>query len=61
MTKSADPDQLVSSEATRSGSTLFAKMRHDLFSKRRVNCDTKIHTFSQQPFQVSQHISSHQR
>ena len=41
MTNSADPDQLSSS-----GSTLFAKTRHDMFSKRRVkrcfNPDLKI-------------------
>ena len=28
MTNSADPDQLASSEANRSGSTLFAKAGH---------------------------------
>ena len=33
MTNSVDPDQLASSE---SGSTLFAKTRHIVFSKRRV-------------------------
>ena len=36
MTNSADPDQLVSSEAKWSGSTLFAKIGHVVFSKRRV-------------------------
>ena len=36
MTSSADPDQFDSSEANRSGSTLFAKTGHVLFSKRRV-------------------------
>ena len=36
MTNSADPDQLASSEANWSGSTLFAKTGHVLFSKRRV-------------------------
>ena len=36
MTNSADPDQLASSEANWSGSTLFAKTRHVVFSKRRV-------------------------
>ena len=36
MTKSADPDQLASSEANLSGSTLFAKTGHDVNSKRRV-------------------------
>ena len=33
MTNRADPDQLASSE---SGSTLFAKTRHVVFSKRRI-------------------------
>ena len=37
MTNSADPDQLASSEANWSGSTLFAKIGHVVFSKRRVN------------------------
>ena len=36
MTNSADLDQLASSEASWSGSTLFAKTGHVLFSKRRV-------------------------
>ena len=36
MTDSADPDQLASSEANWSGSTLFAKTGHVVFSKRRV-------------------------
>ena len=36
MTKSADSDQLASSEANRSGSTLFAKTGHAVFSKRRL-------------------------
>ena len=36
MTNSADPDQLASSEANWSGSTLFAKTGHVMFSKRRV-------------------------
>ena len=36
MTNSADPDQLASSEANWSGSTLFAKTGHIVFSKRRV-------------------------
>ena len=31
---SADLDQMASSEANRSGSTLFAKTGHDVFSKR---------------------------
>ena len=36
MTISADPDQLASSEANWSGSILFAKTEHVVFSKRRV-------------------------
>ena len=36
MTNSADPDQLASEEANWSGSTLFAKTGHVVFSKRRV-------------------------
>ena len=37
MTNSVDPDQLASSEAKWSGSILFAKTGHVVFSKRRVN------------------------
>ena len=37
MTNSADPNQLASSEANWSGSTLFAKIGLVVFSKRRVN------------------------
>ena len=36
MTNSADPDQFASSEANWSGSTLFAKTGHFVFSKVRV-------------------------
>ena len=36
MANSADPDQLASSEANWSGSKLFAKIWHVVFSKRRV-------------------------
>ena len=36
MTNSVDPDQLASSEANWSGSTLFVKTGHVVFSKRRV-------------------------
>ena len=39
MTNSADPDQLASSEANWSGSTLFAKTWHVVFCKRRVKCN----------------------
>ena len=41
MTNSADPDQLASSEANWSGSTLFAKTGHVVFSKRRVKTHQK--------------------
>ena len=37
MTNSADADQLASSEANWSGSTLLAKTGYVVFSKRRVN------------------------
>ena len=37
MINSADPDQLASSEANWSGSTLFAKRGQVVFSKKRVN------------------------
>ena len=46
MTNSADPDQLASSEANWSGSTLFAKTGHDVFSKRRVNDKKKEYNVS---------------
>ena len=36
MTNSADPDQLASSEANWSGSTLFAKIGISSFSRTRV-------------------------
>ena len=36
MANSADPDQLASLEANWSGTTLFAKTEHVVFSKRRV-------------------------
>ena len=42
MTNSADPDKLTSSEANRSGSTLFAMIGHVVFSKRRVKAQSKI-------------------
>ena len=48
MTNSADPDQLASSEANRSGPTLFAKTGHVVFSKRRV----KILTSNFQPIRL---------
>ena len=37
MTNSADPDQLASEEVNWSGSALFAKTGHVVFSKRKVN------------------------
>ena len=43
MTNSVDPDQLASSEANWSGSTLFAKTGHVVFSKRRANFCLYIH------------------
>ena len=48
MTKSADQDQLAS-EANWSGSPLFAKKEHVVFSKRRVNtnCSVKSNKFYQ--------------
>ena len=39
MTNSVDPDQLASEEASWSGSALFAKTGHVVFSKRSVNKD----------------------
>ena len=36
MKNSTDPDQLAASKVNWSGSTLFAKTGHDVFSKRRV-------------------------
>ena len=42
MTNSTDPDQLASSEANWSGSTLFAKTGRVVFSKRRANISQKI-------------------
>ena len=42
MTNSADPDQLASSEANWSGSTLFAKTGHVVLSKRRVKSTWKF-------------------
>ena len=42
MTNSADPDQLASSEANWSGSTLFAKSGHVVLSKRVANIVNKF-------------------
>ena len=44
MTNCADPDQLASSEANWSGSPLFAKTEHVVFSKRMVNT---VHAFKE--------------
>ena len=44
-TSSADPDQLASSEANWSGSTLFVKTGHVMFSKRRITCSRRLHMF----------------
>ena len=53
MTNSADPDQLASSETNWSGSTLFAKAGHVVFSKRRVQLATgmekRLKTAGQSP------------
>ena len=42
MTNSADLDQLASEEASWSGSTLFAKTGHDVFSKGRIKSEVSI-------------------
>ena len=42
MTNSADPDQLASSEANWSGSTMFAKIGHVVFSKKRFKMLYKV-------------------
>ena len=47
MTNSADPDQLASSEANWSGSTLFARAGHVVFSKRRVKLVSNAAEFKQ--------------
>ena len=53
MANSADSDHLASSEANWSGSTLFAKTGHVVFSKRRVKFvtafifDWLMHSFQQ--------------
>ena len=36
MTNSADPDQLASEEASRDGSTLFAKVKHIQIQQEEV-------------------------
>ena len=52
MANSADPDQLASSEANWSGSALFAKTLHDMFSKRRAKNPWKIYQGYQNPLNV---------
>ena len=42
MTNSADSDQLASSEANWSGCTLFAKIGHVVFSKRRFKISASM-------------------
>ena len=63
MTNSADPDQLASSEANRSGSTLFAKTGHVVFSKRRVKMGitdlTPLQTPAEETFKPSQGQTFH--
>ena len=49
MTNSADPDQLASLEANRSGSTLFAKTGHVVFRKRRANIHAIENIFHVEP------------
>ena len=47
MTNSADPDQLASSKANWSGSTLFAMTGHVVFSKRRVKIEGTSENYEQ--------------
>ena len=47
MANSADPDQLASSEANWSGSTLFAKKGIFGFSRTRVNYDFDMNNIDQ--------------
>ena len=53
MTNSADPDQLASSEANWSGSTLFAKIGHVVLSKRRVKMPLPLLIVSQWDYLLS--------
>ena len=46
MANSADPDQLASSEANWSGSTLFAKQDISGFSRTRINAYLAIGRFN---------------
>ena len=59
MTNSADPDQLASSEANWSGSTLFAKTGHAVFSKRRVKMPHPILIFSYLDYLIQVMIQIH--
>ena len=52
MTNSEDPDLLASSEANWSGSALFAKTPHDMFSKSRAKNPWKIYQGYQNPLNV---------
>ena len=52
MTNSADPDQLASSKANLSGSAVFAKTGHVVFSKRRVKGSPHICSVFLQRFLV---------
>ena len=66
MTNSADPDQLASSKANRSGSTLFAKTGHIVFSNRRVKgfvlrqARMQVLSFKDYPFSERMQIISAQ-
>ena len=48
MANSIDPDQLASSEANWSGSTLFAKQDISGFSRTRVKTDHVMNKFNRQ-------------
>ena len=63
MTNSADSDQLASSEANWSGSTLFDKTGHVVFSKRRLKwkfsiLKSKINPVVSHPWTVFVEIQS---
>ena len=59
MTNSADPDQLASSEANWSGSTLFIKTGHVVLSKRRIKLEITWHIHV--PLQVTQRQTNQQK
>ena len=56
MTKSVDPDQFASEEANWSGSTLFAKTGHVLFSKRRVKASIERPAISKHHYDVTESL-----